>query len=330
LPKGVDKFGGAKIHRARTLDEAFSKAERETRLVQDLEAVSDTAIIVQKAFEPDAPVGTVRHYQQTTRTVLMSTTRLDITDAGQVGALETSYTWKVEKRSAEFIVRQASTTSAGADSAKAVAALSQLGADGSRIIQVAGEGPTGRAAIESATRILHAQGQIETLGEIRRVTSGTALLSGADKYLLAAGALGAGWEWSESMQTSDPLLRFMHQAKAVRIAAETVFSLNPTGAVLVAATNLGEYALQQLIPPAAWEVLHDGLNIVFFGRASTKDGKAAFNQMWPEIQTFATEADAGLLPYEMHKGNDVPAHPWPFGVIVLAVVAISQRKRRDC
>ncbi len=152
------------------------------------------------------------------------------------------------------------------------------------------------------------------------------MLRGPQKYFLAAGALAAGWEWFEAKQSSDVYERLGHQFGAIRIVAETLFSVNPQGAILVAATNLAQYALEQAIPDDIKEVAGRVFRTGVLGRVSQANAQEAIEEVSPAIREFARANQAGML--EPHYAKTSSILPFTAMVALLFALGIRARKMR--
>lgn len=322
-PPKVQTWAGGLVYRAKTIQQAADKAE--SNLDKRLEAASHTAILVQKAFEPEAPLHKTRHYQKAQPMALASTTTLELTEGTTTSTIRTSYTVNANAKAANLMVKQATTSNTIREAAGATAALTQIGADGVTVAKVAAEGPTAKAAVETAHRLLDARGQVIELQA--RPAVARDLLRGPQPYLLAAGALAAGWEISEALQSSDGLDRFVHQVKAARIVAETLFSLNPQGAIIVAATNLAAFAVDELLPDTLQSWFSRGINTVVFGKVSKESAREAFGQAAPGIEAFAAANHAGILEHQVAETHDVP-NP-SLALLCTTLIAFAAIRRRN-
>lgn len=321
-PPRVQTLAGGVVYRGKTLQAVAEKAQSD--LDDRLEAASHTAILVQKAFEPEAPLHKARQYQKAAPIQLTTSTTLELTEGAAANTIHTSYAVKVNTKSATFVVKQATTSATVHGAAGATAALTQIGADGVVIAKVAAEGPTAKGAVEAAHRILDARGQVAELQP--RPAVARDLLRGPQPYFLAAGAFAAGWEISEALQAQDGVDRFVHHVKAARIVAETLFSISPQGAVIVAATNLAAFAVNELLPDSLKTWFSRGVNAVVFGKVPKESARRAFDEAAPAIEAFAAANGAGILEHKVAKTHDVPGAGLPLAGIALVALAVAMRR----
>lgn len=322
---GVTSLAGGQVYRAKSLEAAVDEAIL-TRTVDELEAVSNTAFLIQKAVEPQAPPHSASRFQKPVPMSMKTEATLTVAQADSKWTHQTAYSWASTANDGTFTIRQSVSRAAG-QVAAATADLTQIGADGLVLVKVAAEGSSAKGAIESARRLLDAGGHTVQLQG--KPASGAALLKGADRYFVAAGALAAGWEWSEALREPDPILSFIHDLKAAKIVTETLFSLTLPGAIAVAATNLAAFVVDQLIPPELKEVLHRGVNAGILSRVTESGAREAFAKLAPELVTFAKANSAGILPYEFRGTKEVPTNPLTFSLLVIiACSALSRRRTR--
>lgn len=323
-PQGAATWGGGVVYRAPTLEEAGRKAQL-GQVVERLEGASHAAFLVQKAFEPEAPLHKVRHYQAITVSRLTTTTRLEMTEAGAATLILTTYDVQSTAKSTAFVVKQATSTSAIEKAAEATAAVTQIGADGVAVVRAAASGPSAQAAIETTHRLLDARGQA---AELRAAPlAADELLHGPQRYFIAAGALAAGWEWSQAFHANDDVQRIVHGVKAARIVAETLFSLNPQGAIIVAATNLAAFAVDQLLPASFKALLSRGFNAGILGKVPEDSARSAFNRAVPDIEAFAKANNAGILDHKVAKTHDVPGFSALTAPTLFALALLFRRRR---
>jgi hypothetical protein len=292
-----------------------------------LSAASNVAIVVQHAFEPGAPPGRAKLYQELPHAPWTVTTHLDLTQASRVESLAAEHAWTASAKTGTFTARVSLPPANLARAAATTASVTQIGADGFVIARAAAEGPSVRGAIEATHRALDIRGHALELDSPQKTPA--SFLEGSQKYFLAAGVLAAGWEWSAARGMDDPVQSFVQDVKAARILAETIFSLSPQGALWVAATNLGEFVLAKIVPAELVELLGRGLNEIVLGRVTEEVARDAYAKVGPKISTFARQNGGGVLPFQMSETNEVPGLGLIPIVALLAILARSTARRRQ-
>lgn len=310
----VKSFQGA------DLETAWTKV---AETVDDLEAISHSATLVEKAFEPRVPAGVVRHVQHIESRTMMASVQLDIQGVDP-SRMETAYRWTIEKES-RLVISWTDAKLAGSTSQVSgmTAAVTQVGADGLAVVSAVGSGPSAQGAVESAKRVLDARGQVAQLGATEYpIASARQLLEGPQKYFLAAGALAAAWEWLEASRASDITSKLLHQLNAAEIVAETIFSLTPQGAIFVAAAELAQYALSKVMPPEVPDFFVRAYDVAILGKVSKTGARNAFEDAAPRIQAFAHDRNASILQKQQYaKTVPAPAMVPLLGMVVALVLA---------
>lgn len=327
-PPNVSNLGGGRVFRASTLDEAQRQAEHDGA-IDWLEGSSAAAFLVHNAVEPNAPPQSTRRVQDLQFRHVRTTTILDVAEGQTMTQVEVSYSWRVSKTEAQFVSGIGETrTMLPARVSGATAAVTQIGADGLRILHATKDGVSAQAAIVATHRALDAKGQALALDSAltRPVSGSYDFFTGSQKYLFAAGALATGWEWFEAAQAEDAQGRVIHGFKAMRLGLETVFSLTAQGAVIVALTNLAEFALEQLLPQEVLDTLERVVNTGFLAKTSDENSRQAFNEIAPEMAQFAASNNAGVLQPAYDKPKETPV---PFASVALAILlALALRRKR--
>ncbi len=316
LPTKATTAAGGLVYHGKTLTDAFTKAA--TAGATDLEAASSTAFLVQKAIEPQAPLHTKRHYQDFKAPSHQVGARLEIREGSQVARVETAYAWTAAKSPTFTAKITGSTAKEASVIAGATASITQIGANGLATIERLGTGETTEAAVVAAHRGLLTAGNIGELEELVDARPATRRLAAEPQtYFIAAGALAAGLEWHKAWQSDELANKAFHGAVAARIALETIFSLTPTGALLVAVSNLAEYALAQVLPAGFIALLDDGIRSLL-GQFTDRQAKQSFAEVAPQIEAFAIANDAAVLyPIKYDKPEQTPL---PLAVVGLAIL----------
>lgn len=323
-PTASAAFGGRVVH-------GNSLGDVQSRLGSSdaLEGVGNAAFLVQQAVEPKAKPGSGHLVQRFEARTAASTVHVDVLEPGTKTSFQASFAWKTERRSAQFVVGLAESRALSpAQVVGATASVSHIGADGARVIEAIGQGPTPQVAIVAAHAGLDAKGQAATLAETlsQPVTTSRQLLDPAQKYMLAAGALAAGWEWFQVANADDVADQVVHTARATRVVAETLFSLTPQGAVFIAAVNLAELLVKNAVPYEWWNQLERGFNTIVLGRVSPENARQAFTEIEPDLELLAEEHDAGWLPVHYDRPKETPGTTPALLVSALVLVALAARR----